>query len=311
MLVTELYHGQGMGNQLFAYVTTRMLSHKLGYEFGISGLRNAGDSRVNKKGFYFMNLDYGKKVVGGSSPPGGPPLQLPEGIEHYYSEYRHGIHNDERLKVDIRLTDKNLFKIKDNTKIDGLFQSEDYFYDRIDLVKQWLKVLPEYEHMDTNGKNICVLNFRGGDIIGNPGAWLPRSYWTNAIDNMIQYNPNMQFCIVTDDVRAANEMLPEYPAYHNEVAWDYVAIKNARNVICSVSTFVCFPLWTSETLEYCISPKYCNDFNNSQGWWSLGYAVHSYPTYYQDRQGNLFTPEQCRVEWEEYKKTSNIYGGDL
>ena len=30
-----------------------------------------------------------------------------------------------------------------------------------------------------------------------------------------------------------------------------------------------------------------------------------------DRNGDLFTPEECRVEWEEYKKTSNIYDGDL
>lgn len=296
MLATEFIHGQGLGNQLFCYVTTRMLAYRLGYDFGIGGLRNAGDSRVNKKGFYFMNLDYGKEV--------------PDNLTRY-DEYRHGFHTDEKLKVDIRLTDKKLLTIPDNTIIYGNLQSEDYFYDRIDLVKQWLKVLPEYEHMDTNGKNICVLNFRGGDIIGNSGAWLPRSYWTNAIDNMIQYNPKMEFCIVTDDVRAANAMLPEYPAYHDEVAWDYVAIKNARNVICSVSTFACFPLWTSETLEYCISPKYCNDFNNSQGWWSLGYAIHSYPTYYQDREGKLFTPDECRVEWEEYKKISNLYGDDL
>lgn len=296
MLATEFIHGQGLGNQLFCYVTTRMLAHKLGYDFGIGGLRNAGDSRVNKKGFYFMNLDYGKEVSDALTR---------------YDEYRHALWMDSQLKTDIRLTDKKLLSISDNTIIYGNLQSEEYFGDRLDLVKNWLKIKEEYEHMDTNGKNVCVLNFRGGDIIGNPGAWLPRSYWINAIDNMLQYNPNMKFCIVTDDVKAANAMLPEYPAYHDEVAWDYVAIKNARNVICSVSTFACFPLWTSETLEYCISPKYCNDFNNSQGWWSLGYAIHSYPTYYQDRQGNLFTPEQCRVEWEEYKKTSNIYEGDL
>ena len=296
MLSTEFIHGQGLGNQLFCYVTTRMLAHKLGYDFGIGGLRNAGDSRVNKKGFYFMNLDYGKEVSDSLTR---------------YDEYRHALWTDSQLKTDIRLTDKKLLSISDNTIIYGNLQSEEYFGDRLDLIKEWLKVGEEYEHMDTNGKNICVMNFRGGDIIGNPGAWLPRSYWINAIDNMLQYNPNMQFCIVTDDVKAANSMLPEYPAYHDEIAWDYVAIKNARNVICSVSTFACFPLWTSETLEYCISPKYCNDFNNSQGWWSLGYAIHSYPTYYQDRQGNLFTPEQCRVEWEEYKKTSNIYKGDL
>ncbi len=296
MLSTEFIHGQGLGNQLFCYVTTRMLAHKLGYDFGIGGLRNAGDSRVNKKGFYFMNLDYGKEVSDSLSR---------------YDEYRHALWTDSQLKTDIRLTDKKLLSISDNTTIYGNLQSEEYFGDRLDLIKEWLKVKEEYEHMDTNGKNICVMNFRGGDIIGNPGAWLPRSYWINAIDNMLQYNPNMEFCIVTDDVKAANAMLPEYTAYHDEIAWDYVAIKNAKNVICSVSTFACFPLWTSETLEYCISPKYCNDFNNSQGWWSLGCAIHSYPTYYQDRQGNLFTPEQCRVEWEEYKKTSNIYKGDL
>jgi len=296
MLSTEFIHGQGLGNQLFCYVTTRMLAHKLGYDFGIGGLRNAGDSRVNKKGFYFMNLDYGKEVSGTLTR---------------YDEYRHALWTDSQLKTDIRLTDKKLLSISDNTIIYGNLQSEEYFGDRLDLIKGWLKVNEEYEHMDTNGKNVCVMNFRGGDIIGNSGAWLPRSYWINAIDNMIQYNPNMEFCIVTDDVKAANAMLPEYTAYHDEIAWDYVAIKNARNVICSVSTFACFPLWTSETLEYCISPKYCNDFNNSQGWWSLGYAIHSYPTYYQDRQGNLFTPEQCRVEWEEYKKISKIYEGDL
>jgi hypothetical protein len=30
-----------------------------------------------------------------------------------------------------------------------------------------------------------------------------------------------------------------------------------------------------------------------------------------DREGNLFTPNECGVEWEEYKKTSDIYEEDL
>lgn len=311
MIVTELYHGQGLGNQLFAYVTTRMLAHKLGYDFGIMGHQNFGDSRVNNKGFYFMNLNFGKEVVGGSSPPGGPPTELPNKIENYYVEHSHAYKKALQLGVDIRLTDKKLFNILDNTKIDGLFQSEEYFGDRLDLVKKWLKVLDEYEHMDTNGKNICVINFRGGDMVGNVGGFVPRSYWDKAIQRMIEYNPYMEFCIVTDDVKTANLMLPEYPAYHRDVAWDYVAIKNARNVICSTSTFACFPLWTSETLEYCIAPKYWFDHNRSQGWWSLGCSIYSYPTHYMDRDGRLFTPEECKVEWEEYKKTSNIYEGDL
>ena len=114
MLATEFIHGQGLGNQLFCYVTTRMLSYRLGYEFGIGGLRNAGDSRVNKKGFYFMNLDYGKEV--------------PEGLTRY-DEYRHGVWTDVHLRTDIRLTDKKLLSIPDNTIIYGNLQSEEYFGD--------------------------------------------------------------------------------------------------------------------------------------------------------------------------------------
>ena len=296
MLATEFLHGQGLGNQLFAYVTTRVLARRLGYDFGIKGLQNAGDSRVNKKGFYFMNLDYGKKV--------------PDDLEIYF-EHRHAVHTDEYLRTDIRLTDRNLLSISDNHLLHGIFQSEDYFYNEIDLVKEWLKVRIMYEHDDTNGKNICVLNFRGGDMVGNAGAFVPRTYWENAMEHMSQYNPNMEYCIVTDDVKSANRMLPDIPAYHVDVAWDYVAVKNARNVICTTSTFSCFPLWTSKNLEMCIAPKYWFHHNLSQGWWSLGCSIYSYPTYYMDRDGKLFTPDECRVEWEEYKKTSNIYDGDL
>ena len=216
MLATEFIHGQGLGNQLFCYVTTRMLAHRLGYDFGIGGLRNAGDSRVNKKGFYFMDLDYGKEV----------PNNLTR-----YDEYRHGAWTDPQLRTDIRLTDKKLLSIDDNTIIYGNLQSEEYFGDRLDLIKSWLRVKEEYEHMDTNGKNICVMNFRGGDMVGNAGGFVPRTYWDNAIQRMLEYNPSMEFCIVTDDVQTANQMLPEYPAHHVDVAWDYVAIKNARNVI--------------------------------------------------------------------------------
>ncbi len=59
MLITELYNGQGFGNQLFVYVTTRMLAHKLGYDFGIK-------SPEKFKGYGLMNPDMGKEVTGGS-----------------------------------------------------------------------------------------------------------------------------------------------------------------------------------------------------------------------------------------------------
>ena len=129
MLATEFLHGQGLGNQLFAYVTTRMLAHRHGYDFCIKGLKSAGDSRVNQKGFYFMDLDYGKEV--------------PDDLIRY-DEYRHGKLTDSWLRTDIRLTDRRLLRINDNRIIYGNLQSEEYFGDRLDLVKEWLKVKEEH-----------------------------------------------------------------------------------------------------------------------------------------------------------------------
>lgn len=121
----------------------------------------------------------------------------------------------------------------------------------------------------------------------------------------------MEFAIVTDDPAAANQILPEYPAYHKNIAWDFIAHKNCKHMITAASTFASFPLWLSETLEYCIAPKYWFDHNRSQGWWALGSSIYSYVSHYMDRDGKLFTPEECKVEWKEYKKTSNIYGDDV
>jgi hypothetical protein len=96
------------------------------------------------------------------------------------------------------------------------------------------------------------------------------------------------------------------------VAWDYVAVKECqKRHLHHLYISPAFPSGHPKTLEMCIAPKYWFHHNLSQGWWSLGCSIYSYPTYYMDRDGKLFTPDECRVEWEEYKKTSNIYDGDL
>ena len=35
MIVTEIYKGQGLGNQLWCYITTRVMAKDKGYNFGI------------------------------------------------------------------------------------------------------------------------------------------------------------------------------------------------------------------------------------------------------------------------------------
>ena len=302
MIITELYNGQGFGNQLFVYATLRSIAEKNGYKWGIQ-------CPERFKGYDFMNPSMGEEIIGGIGPEGGPPKELPKDIENYYREYRHALWTDPELKTDLRLTDRKLFSIEDNTKIDGNLQSEEYFIDSD--FRNWFKVFDSKDHQDTNVENMCILNFRGGDMIGNAGCWLPRSYWDKAIENVIKINPKMEFAVITDDVRAAKIVLPEYPAYHVDIAWDFVALKNCRNIICSASTFACFPLWMNTNLEICIAPKYWFHHNLSHGWWSLGCSIYNYVSYYMDRDGKLFTVDECKEEWDNYKINTNIYKEDL
>jgi hypothetical protein len=108
MIITELYNGQGLGNQLWCYVVTRTIALDKGFDFGIM-------SAEKFKGKAFLDLDFGKEVKGGQGPEGGPPITLPDGITNYFVEKNTWY---ERYKCDIRDYDPTLIRISDNSKIE-------------------------------------------------------------------------------------------------------------------------------------------------------------------------------------------------
>ena len=80
MIVSELYSGSGLGNQLWNLVVPRIVAERHGYEWGVKM------TNPFKACAFMENFDFGKEVVGGSGPEGGPPDSLPEGIVNYYKE---------------------------------------------------------------------------------------------------------------------------------------------------------------------------------------------------------------------------------
>ncbi len=289
MIVTEIYNGQGLGNQLWCYVTTRVIAHDRGYDFGIM-------SSEKFKCNDFLELDFGKPVTGGTGPEGGPPTKLPDGIKNYYVE-RKIVHPDNG--VDIRMYDKHLVTIPDNTKIDGVMQDEQYIIHRKDEIRQWLKVKTEYECFDYADENICVINFRGNEYVDNPRVFLPQKYWDDAVKNILKVNPKLKFVVITDDVSTAKKFFPNYEVHHFSISKDYVVIKNAKYLILSNSSFACFPAWLNEDLRYCIAPKYWSQFNYSDGYWGCSYNITS-GWMYQDRDGTLQDHAECRKELASY-----------
>ena len=63
---------------------------------------------------------------------------------------------------------------------------------------------------------------------------------------------------------------------------------------------------TSDELKYAIAPKYWARHNVSDGYWASEQNIYSC-FHYMDKKGRIFTPEECRQELEEYKKTSSTY----
>jgi len=292
MILTKLMHGQGLGNQLHVYVTTRVIAADKKVDFGLLGIENLGDPRYNDQGLYFMDLYLGEPVDESK-------------ITNLYKEKEVRIkldhsHHDSTLGCDIRLADPNLPNVLDNTELYGTMQSEDYIYHRKEDIKNWLKLKPEHDNKDFTDDNICVLNIR--DYEGDETLFLPRNYWVRAIYHMLKINPNMQFLIITENPDMAKRLLPELSdnVYHFDVGRDYATIKNARWLILSNSSFAYFPALTNEEAKLIIAPKYWARHNVSNGYWATG-ANLCRDFIYMDREGNLQSYDECKREFEIYK----------
>ena len=298
MIYTEFMYGQGFGNQLAVYVTTRAVAKRNGYKFGYKGLDNFGDRRYNDKGVYFMDIDLGNEVLAWS-----PTVQYTE--KETRIKLAHSEH-DRTHGCDIRLIDQDLLNVADNTKIMGIMQGEDYFWDYREEVKDWLKVKPEFDCADFRSDDICVLNIR--DYEGDNTLFLTRDYWVKAIYHMLSLNPNMQFLVITENPDMAKRLLPELAdnIYHFDLAKDYSIVKNAKWLIISNSSFAYFPAFCSDA-NLIIAPKYWARHNVSDGYWACGYNISRKFTY-MDRQGQLQSYKDVMREFELYKKESKIYG---
>ena len=307
MIVTELYNGQGLGNQLWCYFVTRIIAYQNNFDFGIK-------SRQKFKGSEFLEIDFGKDVYGGSGPEGGPPIDLPDGINFYYKE-KMTRYND----IDISKFDKLLFDVQDNTKIDGIMQSINYIKNYRNLIRSWIRIKSEYNILNYTSDNICVIHIRGGDFRGSL-AVLYSDYYTKSVEQMRIKNPNMIFYVVTDDVEFSKSILPDIEIIGGSATntsdskkashhiggpiWiDWTILFNCKNVIMSASSFSFWPVWLNEKVNV-IAPMYWAGYKSSDGYWSTGDTIVD-DWFYLNRSGEIFNSKECLESKSKYEKTNS------
>ncbi len=298
MIGTKVTYGDGLGNQLFRYITARCIALDRGEEFGIIGKETFANNMHSSCGLYFMELDFGKEV------------REEDFKQTYYEKedrlYLGNSKHDLQHGAYIAGTDWEMYKVPSDTLLMGNMQSEDYYLKYKEKIKEWLRVKPEYDCYEYSQDDLCILHLRCTDYMDCPELFIKKSYWKKGMANMKKLNPNMRFMIITNDVKEANKILPGIPAYNFELAKDYSIIKNAKYLLLANSSFTYFPAFTSETVKYIIAPKYWARHNVSDGYWASEQNIYT-GFHYQDRKGRIFTAQECRKELQEYKKSSSKY----
>lgn len=300
MIGTEFIDGQGLGNQLFCYVTARAVALERGCEFGTAGQERFAVNIHSDRGMYFMDMDLGHAITKEEKKN----FRIYHDVEErlYIGNSAHDLTHG----CYVAGADPGIHQVEDNTLIYGNMQDESYFIKYLPQVREWLKVKPAYDSYEYSRENLCVINMRGGEYTGSPELLIGRRYWINGMKEMKRIRPDMEFLIVTDDVKTANKILPGIEAHHFDIAKDYVTIKNAHYLLLSNSSFACLPAHTSETLQFAIAPKYWARHNVSDGYWASEQNIYSL-FHYMDRKGRLFTAKECREELARYKETCAKY----
>ncbi len=290
--------GMGLGNQLFCYVTTRCLAIDNGLDYAILGSETMANNMHSDCGLYFMNLDYGKKASR-------------EDFAKIYNEkedrlYRSNSNHDITHGVYITGIDNDMLHPEDGTLLMGNMQDERYYLSHLEEIKEWLRVKDEYDCHEYTKENLCIMHLRCSDYLDNPELFLRKKYWVDGMRHMKKINPDMEFMIITNDVKEANKILPGIPAYNFDLAKDYSIIKNAKYLLLANSSFTYFPALTSETVQYILAPKYWARHNVSNGYWASEQNIYS-GWHYMDRHGRVFSSDECHKEYDEYKSASSCY----
>jgi hypothetical protein len=291
--------GGNLGNHMWHYVICRAVAQKLGYEWGVDKVPMRGTDYFNGMNqMYFMNVDFGKEITG---------------IENTYNDLKK-THIHLGQEYWFNFFDEGVFNIKDNTLIQLISQSEDYFYDIRNDVLKWFEINSEYEENYNNkiselGFNLdddtCIINFRGGEYKGIPNLIVRREYWIDSVNHMLTLNPNMKFVIITDDPDCARSYIGNYPCHHVDIGFDFFCVNKAKHVILSNSSFGWWAAWLNTDSKLTIAPKYWCVHNVSDGFWSLGDS-YSRCFEYMDRDGKIFTYDECKEESMEFYKKNNL-----
>jgi len=280
MIKSCFLEGQGLGNQLWMYAAVRGIAKEKNMPFLFDGYENF-------KGKEFLDIDLGC---------------LDRNDEDFII-FKEKMFYDDDLKYFASDYDSSIENIKNNTYLEGLFQSEKYFYGKEELISEWIVLNKKMLDYSKQFSETCVLNIRGGEYKRFKNLILPKKYWLDAINKIRTLTKVKKFLIITDDKRYAKALFPEFDVLDANVGECYAALYGAKSIIVSNSSFSYFPIKSRKDKPLVIAPYQWSRFNNDLDRWCAPC------NYYKDwlwlsSDGNIEPSETCLTN---IKKTRDYY----
>ena len=85
------------------------------------------------------------------------------------------------------------------------------------------------------------------------------SYYEEAKQKILEYNPNVRFIVVTDDIDEAASRFVGYDIVSTSIAYDFSLLVQAQYLIICNSTFSWWAAWLSNAIV--IAPQGFNHYN--------------------------------------------------
>lgn len=264
---TQLYRGQGLGNQLWVYAVTRVAALRLGGRHRIEG-------RWRFKGATFLRVDFG--IRGLYFPTSGPK-------KRNLSIFTTRLIEEKTFHKSYNLDLSKYQQIESNTKrlkLEGNFESEKYLIPFESLIRQELQTTRRI-HVP---KNLCLINVRGGDFKGNAQVLLDSRYYYKAVSEMRKIFQDVRFAIITDDIEYAKSILPGYPILSREtqmdsdfdkIEHDFSLLQQAHKLIIGNSSFGWWAAWTNPNKPFVLAPRLWAGHNSECERWSPGSILTS------------------------------------
>ncbi len=157
------------------------------------------------------------------------------------------------------LTDKKLYS--------GFFQSEIYFLDQVEYIKNLFKIKKKYVRLynDTYAsvmkeKKSIVIHIRRGDYLKIDGKdhSLPTQYYLKCL-SLIDDNSNYRKLFISDDIEWAKQQfsnIPDSIFCSNHMMIDFQILTNADIILVANSSFSWWGAWLNRKNAVVYAPKY-------------------------------------------------------